>query len=60
MSNLYYIYIMAYKLDFVIYQGMTLNNVYPTFIDLQKTTIKNINILYECKESKDVDRLLKV
>jgi hypothetical protein len=39
---------------------MTLKNVYPKFIDLQKTIIKNINILHECKESRDVDRLLKV
>ncbi len=28
---------------------MTINNVYPTFIDLQRTIIKNINILHECK-----------
>jgi hypothetical protein len=39
---------------------MALNNVYPTFIDLQKTIIKKINILYESKESKDENRLLRV
>jgi hypothetical protein len=47
------------KLDFAIYWKMTLNNVYSTFIDLQKNKNKNCN-LHECKESKNANRLLIV
>jgi hypothetical protein len=47
------------KLDFTIYWEMTLNNVYPTFIDLQKNKNKN-RILHECKESRNANRLLSI
>jgi hypothetical protein len=32
---------------------------YPTFFNFTKENIKNINILHECKESRDDDSLLK-
>jgi hypothetical protein len=47
------------KLNFIIYWEMTLNNVYPTFIDLQKNKNKNC-ILHECKELRNANRLLRV
>jgi hypothetical protein len=39
--------------NLIISWEMTLKNVYPTFLDLQKTIIININILHECKESRN-------
>jgi hypothetical protein len=54
--DVHFIYI---KLDFTISWEMTLNNVYPTFIDLQKNKNKN-HILHECKESRNANRLLRV
>ncbi len=39
---------------------VTLKTSYPTFYDFTtKEKIKNVNILHECKESRDVDCLLK-
>jgi hypothetical protein len=32
----------------------------PTFSDFTKEKIKHINILHECKKSKDVDCLLRI
>ncbi len=37
-------------------QDVTLKTSYPTFYDFTtKEKIKNVNILHECKESRDVD-----
>jgi hypothetical protein len=37
-----------------------LNKLYPNFSNSAKMVIKNVNILHECKESRDVDQLLTV
>jgi hypothetical protein len=39
--------------------GCNIKTSYPTFFDFTKKIIKNINILHECKESRDDDNLLK-
>jgi len=36
----------------------TLNKLYHSFSNSTKMVIKNVNILHECKKSRDVDRLL--
>ncbi len=38
---------------------VTLKTSYPTFFDFTKEKIKNISILHECKESRNVNHLLK-
>ncbi len=39
---------------------VTFKTSYPTFINFTKEKIKNINILHECKESRNVNCLLKI
>ncbi len=36
----------------------TLNKLYPSFFSSTIMVVKNVNILHECKESRDVDQLL--
>jgi hypothetical protein len=36
----------------------TLSKLYPSFSSSTIMVIKNVNILHECKECKDVDQLL--
>ncbi len=38
---------------------VTLKTSYPTFFDFKKEKIKNVNMLHECKESRNIDHLLR-
>jgi hypothetical protein len=46
------------KKDFTTWD-VTLKTSYPTFSDFPKEKIKNVNILHECKESRNIDCLLR-
>jgi hypothetical protein len=47
------------KKDLTTTWDVTLKTSYPTFSNFTKETNLNINILHECKESKNVNHLLK-
>jgi hypothetical protein len=48
------------KKDFTTTWDVTLKTSYPIFSDFTKEKIKNVNILHECKESRNADCLLKI
>jgi hypothetical protein len=50
---------MDIKIDMYMSWEATLNKQGMKFSNFTKMVIKNVNILHECKESINVDRLLK-
>ncbi len=64
-KQLYYFFFMV---SFVQYQKgspyvmerATLNESFLKFSNFRKQIIKNINILHECKDSRDANKLLRI
>ncbi len=48
------------KKDLTTTWDVALKTSYPNFFDFTRKKRKNVNILHECKESRDVDCLLRV